>query len=163
MTHRICTAEPDILTAAAEGAPLSPAMEAHLRACPSCREQAEAARFMRQLSSAPTAARRLPDPAVVWWKAQLARRWQAERAAAAPIERMRGIELGAGLVSLAAFLIWQWRGLADMVSRAIPTAIAAASEMPQADNPMAVVLLALGSASIGAVVIAFLHRRLDGT
>jgi hypothetical protein len=163
MTHRTCAAEADILTAAAEGAPLPPAMEAHLRACPSCREQAEAVRFMRRLASAPTAARQYPDPAVVWWKAQLARRWQAERAAAAPIERMRGIELGAGLASLAAFLIWQWRGLMDMASRAIPTAIAAASEMPQAANPMAVVLLALGSASIGAVVLAVLHQRLRGS
>ena len=162
MTHRTCTAEPDILTAAAEGAPLPPAMEAHLRSCPSCREQAEAARFMRRLSSAPTAAHQLPDPAVIWWKAQLARRWQAERAAAAPIERMRGIELGAGLISLAVFLIWQWRGFVDMVSRAIPTAIAAASEMPQVANPMAVLFLLCGAASVGAMILVALHRRLRG-
>ena len=162
MTHRTCTAEPDILMAAADGAPLPPAMEAHLRSCPSCREQAEAVRFMRRLSSAPMAAHQYPDPAVVWWKAQLARRWQAERAAAAPIERMRGIELGAGLISLAVFLLWQWRGLVDMVSRAIPTAIAAASEMPQVANPMAVLFLLCGAASVGAMILVALHRRLRG-
>jgi hypothetical protein len=163
MTHPTCTAEPDILTAAAEGAPLRPAMEAHLRSCPACREQAEAVRFMRRLSVAPTAAHQLPDPAVVWWKAQLARRWQAERAAAAPIERMRGIEFGAGLVSLAVFLIWQWRTLVDMVSRAIPTAIAAASEMPQAANPMALIFLLCGTASVGVMILVGLHRRLART
>lgn len=163
MTHRTCTAEPDVLTAAAGGAPLPPALEAHLRSCPSCRDQVEAVRFMRQLSGAPPAAHQLPDPAVVWWKAQLARRWQAERAAAAPIERMRGIELGAGLLSLAVFLAWQWRALADMVARAVPAAVAAASGVPQGANPMTLVLFTGAAVSVGAMILAALHRRLGGS
>ena len=42
----------------------------------------------------------LPDPAVVWWKGQLLRRWESERRAVAPIERMHWIELVTGIASL---------------------------------------------------------------
>jgi hypothetical protein len=163
MTHRACTEEPDVLTAATGGRALSASLAAHLASCPSCREQVDAVAFVRGLAETPDAAHLLPDPGVIWWKAQLLRRWQAERAAAAPIERMRGIEFGAGLVSLAVFLIWQWRTLVDMVSRAIPTAIAAASEMPQAANPMALIFLLCGTASVGVMILVGLHRRLART
>ena len=120
------------------------------------------AEFVRGLAAAPVASHPLPDPAVIWWKAQLLRRWQAERAASAPIERMRWIELAAGFASLAVFLAWQWQGLVNLVSRAIPAGLAAASAAPQAVSPMALVLITLGTASIGAMVLAALHRRLGG-
>jgi len=160
MTHRVCSEEPDILVAAASGRALSASLAAHLASCPSCREQAEAVTFVRGLAETPDAPHQLPDPAVIWWKAQLLRRWQAERAASAPIERMRWIELAAGLASLAVFLVWQWRGLVNLVARAIPASVAAASAAPQAVSPMALVLVACGTASVGAMVLAALHKRL---
>ena len=100
--------------------------------------------FVRGLAATPDATHQLPDPAVIWWKAQLLRRWQAERAAAAPIERMRWIELASGLASLVAFLVWQWQGLVGLVANAIPAGIAAASAAPQSVSPMGVVLIACG-------------------
>ena len=160
MTHRACSEQPDILTAAAEGREIPAAFAAHLVACPSCREQVDAVTFLRGLAAMPVASHPLPDPAVIWWKAQLLRRWQAERVASAPIERMRWIELAAGFASLAVFLAWQWRGLVNLVSRAIPAGLAAAAEAPQAVSPMALVLIACGTASVGAMVLAALHRRL---
>ena len=115
MTHRACSEQPDILTAAAEAREIPAAFAAHLASCPSCREQVDAVTFLRGLAAAPVASHPLPDPAVIWWKAQLLRRWQAERAASAPIERMRWIELAAGFASLAVFLAWQWQGLVNLV------------------------------------------------
>jgi predicted anti-sigma-YlaC factor YlaD len=162
MTHRACSEQPDILTAAAEASEIPAAFAAHLASCPSCREQVDAVTFLRGLAAAPVASHPLPDPAVIWWKAQLLRRWQAERAASAPIERMRWIELAAGFASLAVFLAWQWQGLVNLVSRAIPAGLAAASSAPQAVSPMALVLIACGTASVGAMVLAALHRRLSG-
>ena len=111
----------------------------------------------------PTRRTNFPIPAVIWWKAQLLRRWQAERTAAAPIERMRWVELAAGFASLAVFLVWQWQGLVNLAVRAIPAGLAAASATPQAVSPTPLVLLTLGAASIGAVVVAVLHRRLGST
>ena len=162
MTFRACSAQPDILTAAADGRELPAALSAHLASCSSCREQVDAVVFMRGLAAAPDAAHALPDPAVIWWKAQLLRRWQAERAASAPIERMRWVELAAGFASLAAFLVWQWQSLVNLVARAIPAGVAAASAAPQGASPVAILLILLGTASLGAMFVAALHRRLGG-
>jgi len=160
MTFRACSQQPDMLAAAADGRELSAAFSAHLASCASCREQVDAVVFVRGLAATPDAAHPLPDPAVIWWKAQLLRRWQAERVASAPIERMRWIELAAGFTSLAVFLVWQWRGLVDLAARAIPAGAAAASAAPQAVSPMALVLIVGAAASVGALVLTALHRRL---
>jgi predicted anti-sigma-YlaC factor YlaD len=161
MTNRACTEEPDVLIAAASGRALSASLAAHLASCPSCREQVDAVAFVRGLAETPDAAHQLPDPGVIWWKAQLLRRWQAERAASAPIERMRWIELAAGFASLAVFLAWQWQNLVNLVARAIPAGLAAASSAPQAVSPMALGLITIGTASIGGLVLTALHRRLS--
>jgi hypothetical protein len=160
MTQHACTHEPDILSAAADGRQVSAELEAHLQSCPSCREQVEAIAFVRGLADTSDAPHPLPDAAVIWWKAQLLRRWQAERVASAPIERMRWVELAAGLSSLTVFLVWQWQGLVNLVVRAIPTGLAAAAAAPQSGNPLVLVLIACGMASIGGLILAALHRRL---
>jgi predicted anti-sigma-YlaC factor YlaD len=163
MTLRACSEEPDILAAAADGRELPPALSAHLASCASCREQVDAVAFVRGLAATPDATHPLPDPAVIWWKAQLLRRWQAERVASAPIERMRWAELAAGFACLAVFLVWQWQALLNLVSRAIPSGVAAAAAAPQAVGPMALMLITLGTASLGAMVLAALHRRLGSS
>jgi hypothetical protein len=54
----------------------------------------------------------LPAPAVVrgptalWWKAQLVKRWDAERQAQAPLDVMERVEIVAGLAAAAALLVW---------------------------------------------------------
>lgn len=163
MTQRTCSKLPDMLTAAADGRPFTPELEAHLTSCPSCREQVEAVSFVRGLADVTEAPHLMPDAAVIWWKAQLLRRWQAERVAAAPIERMRWIELAAGFASLTVFLIWQWQSLLNLVARAIPAGVAAASAVSPAASPMALVLMLCGTASVGAMILAALHRRLGRT
>jgi len=162
MTNHACTREPDVLNAAADGGQLSAALETHLLSCPSCREQVEAVAFVRRLADTSDAPHPLPDPAVIWWKAQLLRRWQAERVASAPIDRMRWIELAAGLASLTVFLVWQWQGLVNLVMRAIPAGLEAVAAAPQPANPLVLVLIACGSASLGGLLLAALHRRLGG-
>jgi len=42
--------------------------------------------WMRQFASLPMEASSLPDPAYLWWKAQLLRRWDAQRTVVAPLE-----------------------------------------------------------------------------
>jgi hypothetical protein len=67
-------------------------------------ERAVAA-FMSQVAalSTPMTVR---DPRPLWWKAQLVRRWDAERRAQAPLELMERIELVAGLAAAALLLVW---------------------------------------------------------
>jgi hypothetical protein len=46
------------------------------------------------------------DPSPLWWKAQLIRRWDAERRAQAPLDLIERIEIVAGLAAAAVLLVW---------------------------------------------------------
>jgi predicted anti-sigma-YlaC factor YlaD len=161
MLHRTCAQQPDILSAVAAGRERETLVAAHLAACPSCREQADATCWMRKLAAAPEPSHPLPDPGVIWWKAQLLRRWQAERVASAPIDRMHWVALVAGFASLVVFLVWQWKGLSTLVARAIPAGVAAMSTATPPSNPVVLALVLGGTATVGAMVLAGLHRMLS--
>lgn len=66
-------------------------------------EQAIAA-FMTRVAALP-ANLKASDGMQLWWKAQLLRRWDAERRAVAPLEVMQPFEIAAGL-GTAAFLLY---------------------------------------------------------
>ena len=105
----------------------------------------------------------LPDPAVVWWKGQLLRRWESERRAVAPIERMHWIELVTGIASLGVFLVWQWSGLVNLLSRLSPSnlaAISASSSEAAATSPTALILVVGVTVALGATIFASLHRMI---
>jgi hypothetical protein len=93
---------------------LTPEIEAHLAACPVCREVADTARLMTTLA-AETARladrRRMPAAAQLWWKGQLARRWEAEARAVAPLDRMQRVEILAGVVAAIILLVSFFRTL----------------------------------------------------
>ena len=63
------------------------------------------AAFMARVASLP-AAPAMTDPMPLWWKAQLVRRWDAERRAQAPLDVMERIEIVAGLAAAGVLLVW---------------------------------------------------------
>jgi hypothetical protein len=63
------------------------------------------AAFMARVSALPTAAA-APDPRQLWWKAQLLRRWDAERRAQIPLDVMHPFEIAAGLGTAGLLLYW---------------------------------------------------------
>jgi hypothetical protein len=67
-------------------------------------EEAVAA-FMSRVAALPTEYRAV-DPMYLWWKAQLLRRWDAERRVQLPLDVMQPIEIAAGL-GAAAFLVYR--------------------------------------------------------
>ncbi len=67
-------------------------------------EQAVAA-FMTRVASLPATRAAAPDAMQLWWKAQLLRRWDAERRAQLPLDLMQPFEIAAGLTA-AAFLLY---------------------------------------------------------
>lgn len=163
MLDRICDKQPSLLEAAAAGHETDAAVVDHLAACPTCREAVEAVCFMRRMAEATTEPHALPNPDVIWWKAQLLRRWEAERRASAPIERMRRTEVFAGLASLAGFVVWQWSGLTRMLSSLSPSSLAtwslqATAAGAPADTSSLVFLF--GSLVVGAMILAGVHRML---
>ena len=49
---------------------------------------------------------RIPDPAALWCKATLLRKWDAERRARRPLDIMLPIEIAGGLVAAGLLLYW---------------------------------------------------------
>lgn len=158
MLGRICSRQPGLLEHAATGSENDPTVQAHLDACPSCREAVEMVCWMREMSGPPAETHPLPDASLIWWKAQLLRRWEAERRAVAPIENMHRVELVAGLMSLAVFVVWQWSGLGRLVSMLNP-ALFTTWTSPATASPQLPVLV-FGTLLIGVMVLAGVHRLL---
>lgn len=68
--------------------------------------ESELARLMEELANDPI---HEPPPATaseIWQKAELLRRWDAQRKAAAPIDLGERVQVGIGLVGALALLIW---------------------------------------------------------
>ena len=61
--------------------------------------------FMSRVADLP-APMGIQDPARLWWKAQLLRRWDAERRAQRPLDVMHPIEIAGGLVAAGLMLYW---------------------------------------------------------
>ena len=100
-----CPHEARVLAQRRPGAD-DPVAREHLATCASCREALDVAEFLGRMAAAPES-HRLPEASRVWFRAQLVRRWDAERRAAAPIETMQRAERGLLVVGLVV-LIWMW-------------------------------------------------------
>ena len=66
------------------------------------------ARAMRELAQEPAVDRPLPDPSFIWWKAQLLRRFEAEREVTAPLEIGDRFHLGAAVLGALALAGGVW-------------------------------------------------------
>jgi hypothetical protein len=63
--------------------------------------------FMQQLRAAPAdASMRVPGPDILWLKAQLIQRWDAQRRVQMPIDVMEPFEIAASLVAAMLLLAW---------------------------------------------------------
>jgi hypothetical protein len=66
------------------------------------------AAFMSRVANlrTPDPESRLPDSGQLWWKAQLLKKWEAERRAQWPLDIMQPIEIAGGLVAAGLLLYW---------------------------------------------------------
>lgn len=153
--ERCCDCESevrDMTRRMAQGELPDASLTEHVAGCPSCQETMAIAGWMRQLASVPVASRPLPDPAYLWWKGELLRRWDAEHRAAAPVEVGEQLQVGVGLVAALGLLVWLWRNL-------VPVSLSPAPETTT--TPLAIVMLLSAAvvAATAAVMIRNLIRR----
>jgi predicted anti-sigma-YlaC factor YlaD len=156
--QRPCDREPDIVAACAGGG-TTPEVEAHLAQCERCRDAVAVTRLMRRLADVPAGVAKLPDAGTLWWKAQIARRWEAERRSSAPVDAMERAELIVALIVVALATAWGlpsvWRVLRLPASPETVTRLAMAVDPSQL---MAVIgaglVVALG------ITVYLLHRTL---
>jgi len=129
MTGRTCDKETAVRSMVRSGQD-DPALRDHLARCESCRQDAEVAAWMIAFAELPAEPARLPDPGMLWWKAQLLQRWDAQRLAAEPIETGQRFQVGIGAAACAVLLYWLWpdvQAWAGRVSSADFTAFAPSS------------------------------------
>ena len=63
--------------------------------------------YMTRLGNAvPSQMSHVPDPGVLWAKAQMLRRWDAERKAQAPLDVMEPIQIAVGIAAALVLFVW---------------------------------------------------------
>jgi hypothetical protein len=80
-------------------------------------EEQEVAAYMSRLAVAASRnAPRLPAADVLWVKAQMLQRWEAERRVQAPLDAMEPFQIGAGLIAAGILLFWSLPALLRVLS-----------------------------------------------
>jgi hypothetical protein len=70
-------------------------------------DDAVVAEYMNRLANAsPAKVSQVPDADVLWVKAQMLRRWDAERKAQAPLDVMEPIQIAAGIAAAVVLFVW---------------------------------------------------------
>jgi hypothetical protein len=67
--------------------------------------------WMRELATIPIDSSPSLDARELWLKAQLLRRWDAQRQVIAPIERAEPVHIGIGVAGALGLLAWLWRSV----------------------------------------------------
>jgi hypothetical protein len=73
--------------------------------------------YMARLAGSTPA--RVADPHVLWVKAQMLRRWDAERKAQAPLDVMEPVQIAAGLAAAAVLFVWSLPSLVQALLTSI--------------------------------------------
>jgi len=156
--RRPCDREPEVV-AACTGGRMTPEIEAHVARCEGCRDAAAVTQWMQRLADVPAGVAKLPDSGTLWWKAQIARRWEAERRSSAPVDAMERAELIVALIVVALATAWGlpavWRVLRLPASPETVTRLALTVDPSQ-------VMVVIGAGLIIALgfTVYLLHRTL---
>jgi hypothetical protein len=156
MRAKNCEEEARILGAIRARRDSDPEVQAHLATCESCRDAVSVSRWMQTMSETTGENKELPDQSLLWWKAQMLRRWEAERHVAAPIDRMQRFEVVAGLFGVIAVIVWQWADLRRAFSSLNPETITNWTTTAHSTPYLPVALV--GTVLLGIMVVAGIRR-----
>ena len=123
MIGRSCEHEAAVRDAARSNAD-APALRAHADTCAVCRETRAVTTWMQRFATLPIENPPLPDPVHIWLKADMLRRWDAQRQAVeTSIEAGERIQIGTGLAGAAALLLWLWSRLNAQPAAVLPSPV----------------------------------------
>jgi hypothetical protein len=117
-----CRFEPHVRRAAVENQ-WTDALRDHVKSCADCEAAAAAAPFMTRIARIDERSRKLPDPGVVWLKAQLLRGTVIAERATRPLNVLQMIAYGVVAGGWAAVLTWRWNDLQRWILGFTPTHI----------------------------------------
>lgn len=118
-----CRHEPHVLRAANEDR-WTDALRDHVKTCQDCAIAALAAPFMRRLARVDERQKKLPDPGVVWLKAQLLAGSAVDDRIARPLNIAQMFSYGVVAAGWAALLTWKWSDLQRWLGTLTPSGVA---------------------------------------
>lgn len=118
-----CRHEPHVLRAANEDR-WTDALRDHVKTCQDCAIAALTAPFMRRLARVDERQKKLPDPSVVWLKAQLLAGSAAADRIARPLNIAQMFAYGVVAAGWAALLTWKWSDLQRWLATLTPSGVA---------------------------------------
>jgi hypothetical protein len=147
-----CRYERDVLRAADENN-WSDALRAHLRECADCNAAVDVAPWMAKLAAEDLRERRLPDPQVVWLKAQLLRNTIMVERASRPMKAAQLISYIVVAAGWAALMMSNWTRIEQWIHSFTPASVfqSAAAGASLSMSFFALVFL-LSSATIGVAL-----------
>ena len=156
MSDRPCPQEPRVLEAWRAGNAAMRRCARTSATCESCREAIEALEFMRTLAAEPLDLdHRIPDAGRVWWRAQLVRRWEAERRVAHQLDRMYPFQAGLLAASVILGVVLSWPAVQRWVAQ---TEVGEATMLAASLVPAGMVTSFIGGAFLLALVMIAMAR-----
>jgi hypothetical protein len=114
--NEVCRHEPNVRRAAAEDR-WSEALRTHVQECPDCAAAAAVAPFMTNLTKIEERRHKLPDPTVVWVKAQLLGSVAVADRVTRPLNAFQMVAYIIVAGGWASLLVWKWTDLHTWVLR----------------------------------------------
>jgi len=118
-----CRHEPHVIRAANEDR-WTDALREHVKTCEDCAIAALAAPFMHRLARVDERQKKLPDPSVVWLKAQLLAGSAVADRAARPLNIVQMFAYGVVAAGWAALLTWKWSDMQRWLATLTPSGVA---------------------------------------
>ena len=147
----MCTQEPLIRRAAVEDR-WTEALRQHVAQCPDCAAAAAAAPFMTSFARVGVRRRALPDPAVIWLKAELLRGSIAADRIARPMNIAQISSYVLVAAGWAALLTWKWEEIQSWMLSFTPAQWVSEAGGPQQGIPFAIVVALLTLSSLTAML-----------
>lgn len=128
-----------------------PRLREHVARCEACRQTSDVTAWLIRFANLPVESERLPDPGLLWWKAQLLQRWDAQRRAAEPIEKGQQLQVGIGVAGCVVLLAWLWPHLQTWGARLSGSDVSAWTATP---NVVLTTLAGVGLLAAATVLVA---------
>ena len=146
-----CRFEEDVVRAASRDA-WTPELRTHAASCAHCEAAASVAPWINRFSTIADREHLLPDPSVLWLKAQLLRASAAADRVARPMNQVQIFAYGFVAAGWAALLTWKWDALQTWVATLSPTGLIEGMNSGSASLSTSVLATALVLGSLTVVL-----------
>jgi hypothetical protein len=142
-----CRFEQQVMVAAADDRWTEP-LRAHVATCNDCSSTAAVAPWMSRFARVRDREHMLPDPSVLWLKAQLLRSSAAAERIARPMNQMQFVAYLLVAAGWAALLTWKWDAMSTWIASITPSGMLQATGSASLSMNFLAGVLVLGSMTV---------------